>query len=179
MVQRTLKRSFPEPTERDDVFQEVWLTIARKLPGFQWRQGMQGFQGWMAKLIRHKTVDMIRRRRRQPSRVGRGQANEDWEPVDAAGDPARLSLPRRQWEAMQAVLAHLRPRIPETNFHILRLHYWEGWTVREIAAQVGLTPEQVWSRLHRLLRKVRRGMPSDLGEDFGKNARQAQTSPSV
>src|SRR5260370_28644163 len=35
MVQRMLKRCVAQAMDRDDVFQEVWLTIARKLPGFQ------------------------------------------------------------------------------------------------------------------------------------------------
>ena len=42
MVQRRLRRRFPEPAERDDVCQEIWLTIARRLPGFQWVEGSRG-----------------------------------------------------------------------------------------------------------------------------------------
>ena len=168
IVERTLQHCLPEPMERADAFQEVWLTITRKLPGFQWLKGPQGFQAWMDKLIRHKAVDLIRRKLRKPSRLLSEVGQGDREQIDAEGDPAQSSERRWRREAVQAVLANLRPRIEETNFHILQLHYWEGLTVRAIAARVGLTPEQVWSRLHRLLGKVRRAMPSYLGEEFGR-----------
>src|SRR5262249_33042710 len=90
------------------------------------------------------------------------------EPADAGADPVQSSERRLRDEVVRGVLDRLRPQIPETNFHILRLHYWEGWTVRAIAARVGLTHDQVWCRLHRLLSKVRRALPASLGEEFGQ-----------
>ena len=88
--------------------------------------------------------------------------------TDAEAGPVQASERRLRDEVVRAVLARLRPDVSETNFRILRLHYWDGLTVREIAAQVALTHDQVWSRLLRLLGKLRRAMPSCLGEEFGK-----------
>jgi RNA polymerase sigma-70 factor, ECF subfamily len=168
LVQRTLKHCFPKPMERDDVAQEIWLTIARKLPGFQWLEGSEGFEAWMGKLIRHKAIDVIRRKRRYSKSVLGEPGAVGSEPTDTEADPAQFAERRCRNDAVRAVLAKLRPRVAATNFQLLQLHYWEGLTVRAIAAQVGLTHDQVWCRLHRLLGKVRRALPVYLGEEFGK-----------
>jgi RNA polymerase sigma factor (sigma-70 family) len=133
----------------------------------------------MAKVIRHKTVDMLRRKFRGARRVLSELGHEDGEPVDGQGDVGQSS--ERHWrrEAVQIVLAKLRPQINETNCAILHLHYWKGLTVPEIAGRLGLSTAAIWCRLHRLLRKLRRALASDLGEDFGKKARQAPCRPNV
>jgi RNA polymerase sigma-70 factor, ECF subfamily len=158
MVERRLKPCFRASMERDDAFQEVWVSIARKLPHFQWVGSLHSFQAWMAKVIRHKTVDMMRRKLRCASRVLSELGLEDWEPVDGQADPGQSS--ERHWrrEAVQIVLAKLRAKISETNFHILHLHYWDGLTVPEIAGRLGLSSGRISCRLHRLLRKLRRAL---------------------
>jgi RNA polymerase sigma factor (sigma-70 family) len=164
MVQLRLRHYFAQPMERDDVFQEVWLTIARKLPDFRWLGSSCSFRAWMGRVIRHKAVDMARRKLRRPRCVLSELHQTNWEVLSAEMDPSS----ERHWrrELVHTVLAKLRPKINETNLHILHLHYWEGLTVPEIVGRLGLSTAQVCCRLHRLLRKLRHAFASHLGEDF-------------
>jgi RNA polymerase sigma factor (sigma-70 family) len=179
LVQRTLRHYVAESTERDDVVQEVWLTIAQKLPALQWLGSCASFRAWMVQVIRHKAVDMLRRKLRRPGCVRSELDQAKREAPTAQTDPAQSW--ERHWrrEAVQVVLAQLRPTINETNFRILHLHYWKGLSVPEIAGRLGLSTGQVWCRLHRVLRKLRQALASEVGEDFGKKARQAPARPSV
>jgi hypothetical protein len=56
---------------------------------------------------------------------------------------------------MRRVLAELRRGVSERSYRVLYLRWVEGWTTREIAAALGLTPAQVRSRDHRMIGKCR------------------------
>jgi RNA polymerase sigma factor (sigma-70 family) len=60
-----------------------------------------------------------------------------------------------QRDAVNTVLEQLRPRIGEDNYRIVRLRYWEGCALAEIARSLGLTPNEVSCRLHRVLQQLR------------------------
>jgi RNA polymerase sigma factor (sigma-70 family) len=166
VVRSALRPYVAQPADSDDVSQEIWLTIARKLPDVQWLGNPSRFRAWVGRVVQHKAVDMIRRQRCRPGRVlsALDTANQGV----LAGRAEEVQPAERHWrrELVQVVLAKLRPKVSETNFHILRLHYWEGLTVPEIAGRVRLGPGQVWCRLHRLLGKLRRAFAPYLDEDF-------------
>jgi RNA polymerase sigma factor (sigma-70 family) len=174
VVQLTLRYYIAQPIDRDDVFQEVWLTIAQKLPDFQWLGSSYRFRAWMGQVIRHKAVDMIRRQRRLSNCVPSELHKADCEVLTGETDPAQAA--ERLWrrELVHLVLAKLRPTIKETNFYILHLHYWEGLTVPEIVNRVGLSTVRVSCRLHRLLRKLRQAFASYVAEDSGKKRDRRQ-----
>ena len=39
-------------------------------------------------------------------------------------------------------------------YRVLHLRYWEGMSAPEVADALGLTPQQVWVREHRMKRKL-------------------------
>ena len=166
-VARRLARYFPYRMERDDIFQEVWLTLTSRLPEFQSQHGFRGFRAWLGKLIDHKAVDMIRRKRRYSAATQSQFAAEEWETVKADGDLVQVLERQSLGQEVQMLVARLRPRINPANYSILELHYWQGLTVPQIAAQLQLTPGQVWSRLHRVLQKLRPALVRCLEKEHG------------
>src|SRR5262249_8904687 len=152
MVARTVRHYVSDRQDAADVIQEVWLTVARRLPDFEWRENRGGFRAWMSKLIHDKTVDLIRRNLRRQAR-SRPESAPSSEPAAADGDPRDAMHEQLQREAIGAVIAALRPRVGELNFAILHLHYWEEQTVPAIGRQLRLSIDQVKCRLRRLLCK--------------------------
>jgi RNA polymerase sigma factor (sigma-70 family) len=151
--------------DRDDLIQEVWLTIARKLPQFCWNENRGGFRAWFAKVVHDKTVDLIRRGVRRTATLS-SLSEDQQEPVDSGHDPT-VNLERRwQEDVVHVVLAEIRAEVGELNFQILHLHFWDNCTVAEIADHTGLTPEQVSARQCRLLKKVRGRIYAYCGQDF-------------
>ena len=81
-----------------------------------------------------------------------------------AGRYARLAAPKRsaadplEWllcdERRQLVRAALA-RLPRGDAEILLLKYTEGWTSRELADRLGVSPGAVEARLHRGRRRLR------------------------
>jgi RNA polymerase sigma factor (sigma-70 family) len=164
MVAGILGHHFPNSADRDDATQEVWLTVASKLPEFQWRENRDGFRPWMTTLIHNKAVDLIRQKGRHPTQE---LPKKDQERADPDADPTRPLEKSWRREVLATVLENLRTQIGEANFSILHLHYWQDRSTAEIAAQLGFSQAQTKARLHRLLQKVRNRIAPYLNDDFG------------
>src|SRR6516162_1910735 len=63
VVAAMIKRYLPSDGW-EDAAQDVWLVLTSALQDFQWRENLQGFPAWLAKITHNATVDFIRRRAR-------------------------------------------------------------------------------------------------------------------
>ena len=167
MVAGMLGHHFANSADRDDASQEVWLTLASKLPEFQWHENRLGFRAWMITLIRNKAVDLIRQKSRHPIAAIEELPKKDQEPADPDADPTRPLEKSWRREVLAKVLEDLRTQIGEANFHILHMHYWQDRSTAEIAVQLGFSRKQTKARLHRLLRKVRNSIAAYCDDGFG------------
>jgi RNA polymerase sigma-70 factor (ECF subfamily) len=124
-------------SEADDLFQETWLRVVRGRRGFDPRLR---FSTWLFQIANNLCRDRFRR----GIVSARGREALAELPPETAADPSlRLDLARR--------LARLPDRLRE----VLVLRYYRDLGEREIAAQLGIPPGTVKSRLHAALRALR------------------------
>jgi RNA polymerase sigma factor (sigma-70 family) len=154
VVAGMVKRYMPTDSW-EDAAQDVWLVITSALPDFQWRENLHGFAGWLATITHNATVDFIRRRARPAAGHLDPVLAQEKEPADPGPGPALAVELQAQRDAVNAVLEQLRPRIGEDNYRIVRLRYWEGCPLADIARSLGLTPNEVSCRLRRVLQQLR------------------------
>jgi RNA polymerase sigma-70 factor (ECF subfamily) len=165
LIVRMVRRRVPDGPDQDDLIQEVWLTVTRKLPEFNWNENRSGFRAWFAKVVHDKAVDLVRRRCRQRVTTLDCCPAEPQDTADGAG-PAEAFERGWQEDVVHTALADLRPAVGEQNYQILRLHFWDNLPAGEVAAAVGLTPEEVSARQYRLLKKLRARILAYCGRDF-------------
>ena len=76
---------------------------------------------------------------------------ERWLAADQSSPSAQL---QRQEQAVQ--IAAALETLPEAQREALVLHYWQGWTLPQIAAHLGRSPAAVAGLLQRGLKALRR-----------------------
>lgn len=117
-----------------DVSQETFLRLYQTLvrdPAAHIRPG------WLFAVARHVAIDALRRRRRrQRSELALLAA-----PDDTTDPTERLSV------------RHVVDSLPDADRQCLHLFYFAGWTIEEIAHEVGLSPGAIKTRLHRARRR--------------------------
>ena len=139
----------------DDVASTTCMEVFQKLPDFELREGgLAGFEVWLKRIAEHRLFDAR----------DRGQALKrggDWNqvtPTDAAvlesindvidlfaADPMTASRKMARNEArtaLEAALQYLKEVSDEKNrdyYEAFRLHFIEGLTVLEVAAELGST----------------------------------------
>jgi RNA polymerase sigma-70 factor (ECF subfamily) len=124
----------------EDAVQDVFVTVARRLPEFR---GDAPMEAWLFR-ITQKTVANRRRRARLRRWLRLGARDEDRIAASAPG-PAELYERRQAEERFYAILAEL----PERHRHVLVLFELEELPTAEIAALMQVQPTTVRVWLHR------------------------------
>jgi DNA-directed RNA polymerase specialized sigma24 family protein len=118
-------------------------------------------------LVRSKANDLFRRATRRQAESLDAARRAGVEPVCPASDPASPS--QQEWESalLEITLTELRRDVSLTNCRLLEMRLVEQRDVAEVAAELGLSREQVSYRQHRLLKKLKARIGLFTGENLG------------
>ena len=132
------QRLAPRADMVDDLVQDVFLAALKGLPSFA---GRSSLRTWLLGIARHKVEDHYRVHLRRPETTSDFDDNSASVPVE---------LPRFDELIDQATLREktrrVLSRLPESYGYALLWRYWEGRSVREIAAETRRT-EKAGERL--------------------------------
>ncbi len=134
--------------EAENIAQEVFLQVYRSLHQFR----SQKLKAWIGKITVRKAVDNHRKNLKY-SRDGHFMAYPDfltlsvvYENADQErADPEEVVLQKEQRQRIRTICQ----RLPKIYRRVVEKHYFEGKSYREIAAEEGITPKTVESRLYR------------------------------
>lgn len=132
-------------TEAEDAVQDALVAAGENLRTYR---GEGAPEGWLVRMV----INACRRMQR-----GRKNAAELHEPeqdaglIDAGDDPEQVAARGEVAEALARALDALEP----TDRALVLLSEAEGWTAPEIAAEFGMTPGSVRTRLSRLRARLR------------------------
>jgi RNA polymerase sigma-70 factor (ECF subfamily) len=137
-----------------DVVQETFLEALRAWDSFA---GRSSERTWLVGILKHKIADHFRRANRQPlssNGVSHGASVEPefdrrgrWRvtPASWAGEPSRDIETREFWEAFRRCLS----KLPKGLAEAFLLRELEGFSPGEVQQHLGISPANLWVRLHR------------------------------
>jgi RNA polymerase sigma-70 factor (ECF subfamily) len=144
-------RRTAHPEGATEATQDAWLAIIRGLPRLH---DPSRFPAWAYRIVDHKAVDWLRRRRRRRALDDRLQAHpEVFDPDPRARSPEPEDSPDP--------VARLRSALndlPGDQRLLLALSYTDGRSVREIAGMLGIPEGTVKSRLFHARQHLKRRM---------------------
>lgn len=127
--------------DAEDVAQEVFLLVARRLPGFR-RESR--FRTWLHRLALNVALDRRRRPRWRKPHVD-AEILERWPAAGSSDDPFTSSAVAERNHAVSECVAAL----PYPLRRVIHLRYWLGLTTEEISATLQIPAGTVKSHLHR------------------------------
>jgi RNA polymerase sigma-70 factor (ECF subfamily) len=128
--------------EGDDVQQDVWLTVYRRIPELA---NPGAFRTWLFRITRHRAIDALRRRKRE-----RELLVEPGDEVVGEVPAEAEDAPGMDWASLERALAG----IPPPQREVLLLRYRDELSYQEIAVVVGCPIGTVRTRLHHAKRKL-------------------------
>jgi RNA polymerase sigma-70 factor (ECF subfamily) len=131
----------------DDVVQEVFMVVHRKLPEFE---GRASIRTWLSVIVRRVVADHVRKRGNQSA----GDPLDDEERPSSAPGPGETL----EKKAAAAMLDGLLAEMPEPQREVFLLHEVEELTGREIAEAVGANENTVFTRLRAARRIFKDGI---------------------
>lgn len=151
MIYRYCLRRTLDHNTAEDLTAETFLQAQRSLGRFRW-QGVT-FGAYLFRIAQN----LVRMRARRLAREA-----ELVDPETTVADPRLNPLAHVVLSEEQLAVRTAVAQLEASTQEILLLHYWEGLTVPQIAAVVGMNPTTVKTRLRRGRLRVRKLL---LGED--------------
>ncbi|MBW2494064.1 MAG: sigma-70 family RNA polymerase sigma factor [Deltaproteobacteria bacterium] len=145
VMEQYLRRRFGEVDFVEDCVQECLLAIHRARTTFD---PARRFRPWMFAIVRHKAIDMLRRRGTR-----RRHESQEADPLQRAAQTTDPAL------ALQAAEA-LRGLAPEQRDALLMTKYC-GYSLNEAARREGVSVTAMKSRVHRGIRQIKRILAED------------------
>jgi RNA polymerase sigma-70 factor, ECF subfamily len=145
-----------DPEAAADLVQETFLEAFRTREGFA---GRSSERTWLTAILRHRIVDHFRRERRgqsKPLGAAKGTDSAACKLFDSRGAWKRapgvwegrpdLLLERHEFrEVVESCLA----RLPSSLAVTFWLREIDGLSGEEVCFEIGITPANLWARLHR------------------------------
>ena len=139
-------RGVPEAA-LDDVVQEVFLVVHRKLQEFE---GRSTLRTWLSGIVRRVVSDHVKKRGNQPMALETMPDDQG----DSAGEPG-LELERR---AAMKLVEELLTKMSDVQQEVFVLYELEQLTTREIADLTGTNENTVQTRLKAARRIFQQGV---------------------
>lgn len=135
------------PADRPDLVQDLFVTLLRTLPGFEYDRG-RSFRAWLHTLLSNRWKDACRKRVPVPA--------ADLDGRGAVPDP----VPELDEAEYRAALVGRAAQLVRTDFSEATWRvFWEttanGRPAGEVAAEHGLTPNAVYLARARVLHRLR------------------------
>lgn len=149
-VYRTVRFLVSEPSDADDVVQEIYIELHRSLGQYD---GMRDFRPWLMGLV----MRQIHAYRRKGWRHFRIMQKAEQTGLVIENDFAGEVIDRL---SSRALLDKVH-RLPYKLKQVIILHYLEEYSQEEIAAILNIPLGTVKSRIHAALQKLRRKHKAD------------------
>jgi RNA polymerase sigma-70 factor (ECF subfamily) len=139
-VYRCARRLGVPPSAADDVVQEVFVVLHRRLPEYD---GRATVQSWVYGILANAVRDYRRNFRRKQAPLLLAERDEQLGPASSTASPER----RAQLKQDLALLTQLLDELPEEQRELIVLADLEQMSVPEICACIGGNGNTVYSRL--------------------------------
>jgi RNA polymerase sigma-70 factor (ECF subfamily) len=137
---RYFLRLVHEPALVDDLFQQTWLNVLRRIHGYD---PSRSFDTWLFAIAHNAAIDALRKR-----------PGEDIEEC-AIPSPAADALSRAIERERSAILAEAARALPAVYREALTLRFEEGMKLEEIAEVTGVPLSTAKSRVQRAIEGMR------------------------
>ena len=137
-----------QPSDRDDLVQEVFLAVRSALPGFRYVPGRSSFRAYLRRAVRNAVLRLQRR----PAPVPPSLADARPAAPSAAGDESETLL--RIWTLALARVFRSGRFSPNTQA-VFRRVALEGEAPADVGREFKLKPNAVYQIRNRILRAVR------------------------
>lgn len=149
---RLLARMKIPASLREDLVQEGWVYAVQHRDQFdQFEAGelKRRLLGLLRKVVHDKAVDMLRH---LDCCACESLDAEEAEPIDDAESKHAKTTERREW--LDALLETIRPG-HEDNVLLFRLHFFDEYSIQELAQKFGRTAKSVDNRIRRVTNNLR------------------------
>ena len=142
--------------EAEDVVQETFISIARKIQDFRYDPAIGSFKNWLLHTTNWRIRDQFRKRRKAPLTPDRTtRTSGGTSTTDRIPDPAGFRLEEaweKEWEKnlFDSALKKVKPKVRAEQYQLFDLYVIKEWPVQRIAKTFSVSVGRVYLAKHRV-----------------------------
>jgi RNA polymerase sigma-70 factor, ECF subfamily len=155
-LQGFLYRKLRNHEEAEDA---LTLTFSNAWRARQTFRGHASGKAWLYQIGTRVALDMLRRRRRQPTEQELEEHHSDRLTEDGqALNPEQMLLDVERTRLTRDAIRQAVGRLPEEERRLVILFYFDGCSYEQISSLLGVSRSQVRGRLHRIRSRIRQDL---------------------
>jgi RNA polymerase sigma factor (sigma-70 family) len=147
-----LRKYALQPQDADDLVQQVFEVLVRKLAQYDSRKG--SFRGWLRGILRNRLREFLRSQKTRPLASGNLDASIVEEVPNHRHDPRRLHEREHAKHVTQRLLARVRPDFSASSWQAFE-RLVEGENPAAVAADLGISVNAAYLAKSSILRRLR------------------------
>jgi RNA polymerase sigma-70 factor (ECF subfamily) len=143
------RRQGLQPSDCEDIVQEVFVTVVARVGDFERRPAGGTFRGWLWQITRHKLGDWLRRQQ------ARARPLDDLAAPSTIAPPPAAATDAPAGDLLHRALELIRPEFEPASWQAFWSVAVEGHKPADVAADLGLSPNAVYIAKSRILSRLR------------------------
>jgi RNA polymerase sigma-70 factor (ECF subfamily) len=163
LIYNVARKSGLGDAEAQDVVQNTFMYLARRMPNFHYDRTRGSFKSWL-RVVTRSRISVYRRTEKAEEKFIReplpGAEGEDASALEQLPDPAADALDevwQREWQTnlMDAALRRVRAKVSSQQLLIFRLASTDKLPMSQVAKKLGVSLAQVYLARHRVGRMLK------------------------
>ncbi len=156
LIYRVARDSGLPDAEAQDVVQETFIYLSRRMPNFRYDRARGSFKSWLRVVTRSRIHVHVRKEKRHKDQVREPLDGDDAEQDEVEfADPAGDLLDKvwqREWEEnlLETALRRVRSKVSSQHLLIFRLATLDQLPLTQVARKLGVSLAQVYLARHRV-----------------------------
>ncbi len=152
-----LRRHGLQPSDVDDIVQDVLAVVVREMPHFRHNRRTGAFRRWLRTILVHRLRDFWRAHRTRPRATGDSELLRLLEQLsDPDGGLSRLWDEEHDRYVVRRLLERIETEVTPSTWQAFRRVVVEGRDEETVAAELGLSVNAVFIAKSRVLSRLRR-----------------------
>ena len=149
-------RILNDPVGSEEVTQDVFMSVWRRGATYTSKKGK--FTTWLFSIAHNRTIDELRKRRRDRSREN-DNIEDHYDLKSDEISPADAAVAQSEYAKVRAAMENL----PIEQKTVVELSYFKGLTQTEISTKTGQPLGTVKTRMRLALKKLRKALSAEMG----------------
>jgi RNA polymerase sigma-70 factor (ECF subfamily) len=157
LLRQWLGRYGLQPSDVDDLTQDVLAVVVRELPAFEHNQRAGAFRRWLRTILVNRLRGFWRARQSRPQATGGSDLGPVLEQLeDPQSGLSQLWDHEHDRHVMARLLELIEPQVTPATWQAFRRVVLEGQDEEAVAAELGVTVNAVFIAKSRVLARLRR-----------------------
>jgi len=156
LLQVWLRKYALQPSDVDDLVQDVLVTVSRELPAFEHSGRTGAFRSWLRMILVHRLQNFWRSRKHRPdAKGGSSLVDQLRELEDESSNASRIWNAEHDRNVLSQLMEQIRPRFQETTWEAFQRQMYRNEKGRDVARELGISLKAVQLAKSRVLYALR------------------------